>query len=37
MPGAYLYELWKYYETVRTILVLGLAEFRESGAWLGAR
>jgi hypothetical protein len=32
MPGASLYELWKYYERVRTILELDLTEFRESGA-----
>jgi hypothetical protein len=32
MPGASLFELWKYYERVRTILALDLAEFRESGA-----
>ena len=32
MPGASLYELWKYYERVRTILALNLTEFRESGA-----
>jgi hypothetical protein len=32
MPGASLYELWKYYERVRTILVLDLTEFRKSGA-----
>ena len=32
MPGASLYELWKYYEGVRTILTLDLTEFRESGA-----
>jgi hypothetical protein len=32
MPGASLYELWKYYERVRTILALDLTEFRESGA-----
>ncbi|KAI0268071.1 hypothetical protein BGY98DRAFT_925181, partial [Russula aff. rugulosa BPL654] len=31
MPGASLYELWKYYETVRAILASDLAEFRESG------
>jgi hypothetical protein len=32
MPGASLYELWKYHERVRTILALDLTEFRESGA-----
>ena len=32
MPGASLYELWKYHESVRAILVSDLAEFRESGA-----
>jgi hypothetical protein len=32
VPGASLYELWKYYERVRTILTLDLTEFRESGA-----
>jgi BTB/POZ domain len=32
MAGASLYELWKYYERVRTILALDLTEFRESGA-----
>jgi hypothetical protein len=32
MTGASLYELWKYYERVRTILALDLTEFRESGA-----
>jgi hypothetical protein len=32
MPGAFLYELWKYYERVRTILAVDLTEFRESGA-----
>jgi hypothetical protein len=32
MPGAFLYELWKYYEEVRAILASDLAEFRESGA-----
>ena len=32
MPGASLYELSKYYERVRTVLVLDLKEFRESGA-----
>jgi len=32
MPGASLYELWKYYERVRTILALDLTEFRDSGA-----
>ena len=30
MPGASLYELWKYYERVRTVLVLDLTEFRVS-------
>jgi hypothetical protein len=32
IPGPSLYELWKYYERVRTILALDLTEFRESGA-----
>ncbi|SRR6266403_1196762 len=32
MPSAYLYELWKYHERVRTILASDLKEFRESGA-----
>ena len=32
MPGASLYELWKYHERVRAILASDLAEFRESGA-----
>ena len=32
MPGASLYELWKYHERVRTILSLDLTEFRESSA-----
>jgi len=32
MPGASLYELWKYSEKVRTILELNLTEFRMSGA-----
>jgi len=32
MPGASLYELWKYYERVWAILASDLAEFRESGA-----
>jgi hypothetical protein len=32
MPGAVLYELWKYYEEVRAILASDLTEFRESGA-----
>ena len=32
MPGASLYELWKHYERVRTILASDLTEFRESGA-----
>ena len=32
MPGAPLYELWKYYEKVQTILMSDLTEFRESGA-----
>jgi hypothetical protein len=32
MPGASLYELWKYYERVRTILAFDLTEFRASGA-----
>ena len=30
MPGASLYELWKYYEKVRTVLTLDLTEFRLS-------
>ena len=32
MPGASLYELWRYHERVRAILASDLAEFRESGA-----
>ena len=32
MPGACLYELWKYHERVRTILFLDLKEFRASHA-----
>ena len=32
MPGASLYELWRYYERVRTILASDLTEFRESSA-----
>jgi BTB/POZ domain len=32
MPGASLYELWKYYEKVRSILASNLLEFRTSGA-----
>ena len=32
VPGASLYELWKYHERVRAILASDLAEFRESGA-----
>jgi hypothetical protein len=32
MPGASLYELWKYHERVRAILVSDLTEFRESCA-----
>lgn len=32
MPGASLYELWKYHERVRTTLAFDLTEFRESGA-----
>jgi hypothetical protein len=32
MIGASLYELWKYYEKVRSILVSDLTEFRTSGA-----
>ena len=32
MPGASLYELWKYHESVRAILVSDLVNFRESGA-----
>ena len=31
IPGASLYELWKYYERVRIILALDLTEFRKSG------
>ena len=30
MPGASLYELWKYHERVREVLALDLAEFRTS-------
>ncbi|KAI0269677.1 hypothetical protein BGY98DRAFT_1068191, partial [Russula aff. rugulosa BPL654] len=30
MPGASLYELWKYYEKVQTVLTLDLTEFRVS-------
>jgi hypothetical protein len=33
VSGASLYELWKYYERVRTILTSDLKEFRVSGAW----
>jgi hypothetical protein len=32
MPGASLYELWKYHERVLAILASDLAEFRETGA-----
>jgi hypothetical protein len=32
MPGASLYELWKYHEGVRATLASDLTEFRESGA-----
>ena len=32
MPGASLYELWKYYKNVRSILASDLTEFRTSGA-----
>ena len=32
MPGASLYELWKYHERVRAVLASDLAEFTESGA-----
>jgi hypothetical protein len=32
MPGAFLYQLWKYYEEVRAILASDLTEFSESGA-----
>ena len=32
MPSAFLYELWKYHERVRDILVSDLTEFRESCA-----
>ena len=32
MPGAALYELWKYYEKVRAILASNLAEFKASDA-----
>jgi hypothetical protein len=32
MPGASLYELWKYHERVRTVLALDLMEFRTSRA-----
>jgi hypothetical protein len=32
MPGASLYELWKYYEKVRAILASDLTEFRKSRA-----
>jgi hypothetical protein len=37
IPGASLYELWKYYERVRTILALDLREFRHSGVVMGLR
>jgi hypothetical protein len=32
MPGAFLYELWKYDKEVRVILASDLTEFKESGA-----
>jgi hypothetical protein len=32
LPGAYLYELWNYYGTVRNILARDILEFRKSGA-----
>ena len=32
MPGASLYELWKYYEAVRGVLASDLAEFRTTSA-----
>ena len=32
MPGASLYELWKYHERVRAVLASDLTEFRVSGA-----
>ena len=32
VPGASLYELWKYHERVRAVLTSDLAEFTESGA-----
>jgi hypothetical protein len=32
VPGASLYELWKYHERVRAVLASDLAEFTESGA-----
>jgi hypothetical protein len=32
VPGASLYELWKYHERVRAVLASDLEEFRESGA-----
>ena len=32
MPGASLYELWKYHERVRDILASDITEFRKSGA-----
>lgn len=32
MPGASLYELWRYHQRVRDILASDLEEFRESGA-----
>jgi hypothetical protein len=32
MPGASLYELWKYHEGVQAVLVSDLTEFRMSGA-----
>jgi hypothetical protein len=33
IPGASLYELWKYHEGVRAILASSLMEFRISGAY----
>jgi hypothetical protein len=32
VPGASLYELWKYHERVRAILASDISQFRESGA-----
>jgi hypothetical protein len=37
MPGASLYELWKYYERVQTVLAEDLTEFRGSGARRAAK